>query len=128
MVWIGGVNTPAPDPCGDAIPLQLVAFEGQCLFKTAAMESLNRAGIGWDVSFTSSSLNGLLSATAAGLGITIRTAIGLPPRVAVLNPSSNRLPRLPKVDLTMIPPPPDTNPHAGFLAAHFPAAHHKNLL
>ncbi|GAB2899525.1 LysR substrate-binding domain-containing protein [Paralcaligenes ginsengisoli] len=115
MIWIGGVNSPAPDPGGAAEPLQLVAFENQCLFKTAAMEALSKTGIDWDVSFTSSSLNGLLAAVAAGLGITIRTSIGLPPQVRGLSPSMSRLPRLPKVELTMIAARPDHEAAVAFL-------------
>jgi len=114
MVWIGGAGLPAP-AAADA-PVQLVAFEGSCIFKTAAMHALGQAGLDWDVSFTSSSLNGLLAAVAAGLGTTIRTPIGLPPRVAEVSPPASGLPSLPKVDLTMIAARDDHTPAIAFLA------------
>jgi DNA-binding transcriptional LysR family regulator len=126
MVWIGGLDTAAPPRRASGTPrnaatdnaqtLELVAFDGACLFKTAALEALNRAGMAWDVTFTSSSLNGLFAAVAAGLGVTIRTSIGLPSRVAVLSPAASGLPRLPKVDLTMIAARADQPPAVAFLA------------
>lgn len=129
MVWIGSLDAaatqgrgpaaasaaPAGHPDG-ASPFQLVTFEGTCLFKTAAQQALNQANIAWDISFTSSSLNGLLAAVAAGLGVTIRTPIGLPPRVAALAPSASGLPRLPDVELTMITSRADHAPAVAFLA------------
>jgi DNA-binding transcriptional LysR family regulator len=126
MVWIGGLDAPALPRRTAGVPrnaapdnaqtLELVAFDGACLFKTAALEALNQAGIAWDVTFTSSSLNGLLAAVAAGLGVTIRTSIGLPSRVAALPPAASGLPRLPKVDLTMIAARPDQPTAVAFLA------------
>ncbi|HEU0229207.1 MAG TPA: LysR substrate-binding domain-containing protein [Burkholderiaceae bacterium] len=149
MVWIGGLNgigrlnhaaapgravgaarntaTNRADESDEARPLALVAFDGACLFKTAALEALNQAGIAWDVTFTSSSLNGLLAAVAAGLGVTIRTPIGLPPRVAVLQPSASGLPGLPKVDLTMIATRSEQSPAVAFLADALRTAIHGRL-
>jgi DNA-binding transcriptional LysR family regulator len=136
MVWIGGLDAAVPRRAGsmahnaavhDPQPLELVAFDGACLFKTAALEALNQAGIAWDVTFTSSSLNGLLAAVAAGLGVTIRTSIGLPPRVAALPPAASGLPRLPKVDLTMIAARPDQPPAVAFLADALRTAIHNRL-
>jgi DNA-binding transcriptional LysR family regulator len=137
MVWIGGLDTAAlahraaGAPCNaathDAQPLELVTFDGACLFKTAALEALNQAGIAWDVTFTSSSLNGLLAAVAAGLGVTIRTSIGLPSRVAALPPAASGLPRLPKVDLTMIAARPDQPTAVAFLADALRTAIHNRL-
>jgi DNA-binding transcriptional LysR family regulator len=122
MIWIGGLDPAASrtraesgtvaDMARGNAPLQLVAFEGACLFKTAALESLNQAGIPWETSFTSSSLNGLFAAVAAGLGVTPRTPIGLPPRVA----AASGLPRLPSVDLTMIAARSEHAPAVAFLA------------
>ncbi|MBV6304389.1 LysR family transcriptional regulator [Candidimonas humi] len=135
MVWIGGLDA-APQGRGatagagsadDASPFQLVTFEGTCLFKTAAQQALNQANITWDISFTSSSLNGLLAAVAAGLGVTIRTPIGLPPRVAALAPSAGGLPSLPDVDLTMISSRAEHSPAVAFLADALRTAIHHRL-
>ncbi|HET8596179.1 MAG TPA: LysR substrate-binding domain-containing protein [Castellaniella sp.] len=137
MIWIGaldGVALPrrASGAAGGgaadtARPLELVMFDGACLFKAAATEALNQAGVAWDLAFTSSSLNGLLAAAAAGLGLTVRTPIGLPPRVTVLRPSAGGLPPLPAVELTMIATRADQSPAVAFLAEALRAAIHERL-
>lgn len=40
----------------------------------------------WRIAFTSRSLNGVWAAVNAGLGVTVRTAAGLPPGTAPLAP------------------------------------------
>jgi hypothetical protein len=44
---------------------------------------------------------GLWAATGAGLGVTLRTTVGLPNTLAVLKPGASGLPTLPKVSLTL---------------------------
>ena len=65
-------------------PLPLASLEAPCLLRTAATNALDRAGIPWRLAFVSPSLAGLWAATAAGLGVTIRTPIGLPASVQPL--------------------------------------------
>lgn len=76
-------------------PLPLVLFEAPCLFRQAGIEALEAAGIPWRIALTSPSLSGLWAAAAAGLGVGVRTAFGLPPGLAQLE----GLPALPKVSL-----------------------------
>lgn len=76
-------------------PLPLVLFEPPCTFRRLALEALDRAGVSWRVAFTSPSLSGLWAAVAAGLGVTVRTELGTPPRVARL--LDRRLPALPSM-------------------------------
>ncbi len=59
-------------------PLPLVMFDAPCLFRRQAVAALEAAGISWRVAFTSHSLNGLWAGVQAGLGVTLRTRIGLP--------------------------------------------------
>ena len=59
-------------------PLPLVLFEPPCTFRRLALESLDRTGIPWRVALSSPSLSGLWAATAAGLGLTVRTELGIP--------------------------------------------------
>ncbi|MFX7938316.1 LysR substrate-binding domain-containing protein, partial [Acinetobacter baumannii] len=75
MRWIGAAGQPLARD--DAIPL--IAFESPCRFRETATAALDRAGIPWRLAFTSPNLSGLWAATAAGLGVTIRTGLGLPP-------------------------------------------------
>lgn len=76
-------------------PLPLVLFEPPCTFRRLALEALDRAGLPWRVAFSSPSLSGLWAAVSAGLGVTVRTELGTPPRVRRL--IERRLPALPSM-------------------------------
>lgn len=73
-VWIGSASTGLRR--GASIPLAL--FEAPCFFRQAALAALDEAGMPWHAAFVSPSLHGLWAAVEAGLGVTLRTAIGLP--------------------------------------------------
>lgn len=100
MVWIGrpdwsGVNAQ------DSEPLPLVAFEPPCVFRTPGVTALDDAAIPWRVAFTSPSLAGLWAATEAGLGVTLRTPIGLPKTLIALDAQKAGLPELPPIGLSL---------------------------
>ncbi len=59
-------------------------FEAPCFFREAALAALARAGVRWRIAFTSPSLHGLWAAVEAGLGVTLRTATGLPASVRAI--------------------------------------------
>jgi len=96
MVWIGPAKQRLKLQPGQPLPLALCS--PPCFFREAAIAALNEAGIPWQIVFTSLSVHGIWAAVEAGLGITLRTAIGLPKRLTVAEPKSG-LPRLPMVDL-----------------------------
>jgi DNA-binding transcriptional LysR family regulator len=100
MVWIGRPDWGGPKRLGSE-PLPLIVFEPPCVFRSAGIAALDRVGVAWRLSFTSPSLAGLWAATEAGLGVTLRTKIGLPRSLTVLKPASSGLPALPKVQLTL---------------------------
>ncbi|MER9628229.1 LysR substrate-binding domain-containing protein [Mesorhizobium sp. M0296] len=98
MRWIGPakqIETSLRD--GEALPL--VALEAPCLLRSVATETLDRAGLAWRMAFSSPSLGGIWAAVAAGLGLTIRTDIGLPATVRAMTPEIAGLPALPKMAL-----------------------------
>lgn len=101
MCWVGAAEGAMGWNLNDGEPLPLAALEAPCLLRDAATRALDHAGIGWRVAFVSPSLGGLWAATAAGLGITIRTPLGLPEKVRQLDPTRNGLPPLPKLDLVL---------------------------
>ena len=100
FTWIG-----RPDWAGlaalGAEPLPLVAFELPCVFRAAGVAALDQAGIPWRLVFSSPSLAGLWAATEAGLGITLRTAVGMPKTLVALDPAATGLPALPTMPLTL---------------------------
>lgn len=98
--WIGrpdwgGFASPGTEP------LPLVAFESPCVFRTIGVAALDQAGIPWRLVFTSPSLAGLWAAAEAGLGITLRTAVGMPKTLVALDPAATGLPALPRMPLIL---------------------------
>ncbi|NVZ99437.1 LysR substrate-binding domain-containing protein [Pseudomonas gingeri] len=83
MQWIGPKDLSLPTDQGGA-PLPLVMFDAPCVLRSAATQALDQARIPWRVALTSPSVGGIWAAVAAGLGITLRTRIGLPAHLAVL--------------------------------------------
>ena len=66
-----------------AVPL--LVFDAPCIMRTAATAALDRAGIPWRIAFTSRSLAGIWAAASAGLGITLRSEIGMPTSLHVID-------------------------------------------
>jgi DNA-binding transcriptional LysR family regulator len=100
MRWIGPAQGAGPLPAAGE-PLPLAALEAPCLLRAAATAALDRAGIAWRLAFVSPSLAGLWAAAAAGLGITVRTPLGLPASVRALAPGEGGLPVLPALGLVL---------------------------
>ncbi len=98
MVWIGPRTGFVRD---QAMPLPLVAFVPPCIFRQAAVASLDAAGIPWRMTFSSPSLSGLWAAVAAGLGVTPRTPHGIPAAVKPLDARASGLPELPLLTLLL---------------------------
>jgi DNA-binding transcriptional LysR family regulator len=101
MRWIGPSEGPPGWQAASGEPMPLASLEAPCLLRSAATKALDEAGISWRLAFVSPSLGGLWAATAAGLGLTIRTPIGLPAKVRPLAPGTIGLPDLPKLGLVL---------------------------
>ena len=100
MCWIGPA-APAASVFTDDGDVPLVAFEAPCLFRDCATEALDRANRSWRAAFTSPSLAGLWAAATAGLGVAVRTPLGLPATVRTLAPGEQGLPALPSISLSL---------------------------
>ncbi|KRF02010.1 LysR family transcriptional regulator [Frateuria sp. Soil773] len=116
--WIGPAGeAPLRRPRGE--PLPLVVLESPCLLRSAAIDALDRAGIAWRIAFTSASLAGTWAAVTAGLGVSVRTPLGLPGSVRALTPKEAGLPALPVLGLALhraeAEPPPAVARLAGIL-------------
>lgn len=101
MRWIGsaGARTPRLRRRGEALPL--VVLDAPCLVRRAAIDALDRAGIAWRIAFTSASLAGTWAAVTAGLGVSVRTPLGLPAGVRALTAMEAGLPALPMLGLAL---------------------------
>ena len=104
--WLAAASEPLllpqtqPQTQPGPAPLPLVVLDAPCLMRAAAIDALDRAGIAWRIAFTSTSLSGVWAAVTAGLGVTVRTAVGVPATVRLLPPSA--LPPLPTIGITLL--------------------------
>ena len=102
MCWVGPAAPDRYPPSAGApaagAPVRLVALQAPCVMRKTATDALDRAGIPWRVVYTSPSLAGVWAAVAAGLGVTVRTRLGLPADVRPLGPDAG-LPALPGIRL-----------------------------
>jgi DNA-binding transcriptional LysR family regulator len=98
-VWVGPTNS--SDNVSAERPMPLVLFDAPCLFRQKGIEALDRAGIPWRLSLTTPSLAGVWACVRAGLGLTVRTPVGVPPHLSILR-SGAGLPKLPAVDLLVL--------------------------
>lgn len=102
LCWLSGAATEPIWQADGNEPLPLAALEAPCLLRTIACDHLDRHGIAWRIAFVSPSLGGLWAATAAGLGIALRTPMGRPPTVRVIDPAGHGLPQLPSLGLRLL--------------------------
>ncbi len=102
MRWIGPADPRELARMAGGSPLPLAALEAPCMLRNAAADALDRAGVAWRLAFTSPSLSGLWAAVAAGLGLSVRTPLGLPASVRALDPEEGGLPPLPQLGLALL--------------------------
>jgi len=95
LVWIAGRDFAPRD---EALPL--VVLGPQCVFRKEAIESLDAAGHPWRIAAVSPSLAGLWALGMAGLGVTVRSALGVP-RSLVSHKTLFDLPRLGAFPVTL---------------------------
>jgi DNA-binding transcriptional LysR family regulator len=78
LQWIAHPNWDPAPLLARGEPLPLVLFDAPCLMRSRALKALDDAGIPWRIAFTSQSLGGIWAALQAGLGLTVRSTIGMP--------------------------------------------------
>lgn len=101
LCWLGSAEEEPVWRPQTGEPLPLAALEAPCLLRTIACEHLDRQGLSWRLAFVSPSLGGLWAAAAAGLGIALRTPVGRPSSVRLLEPETSGLPELPALGLML---------------------------
>ncbi|WP_447770554.1 LysR substrate-binding domain-containing protein [Pseudomonas kilonensis] len=84
MHWIGARDMPSLTRLADS-PLPLIMFDAPCVLRSAATQALDAAKIPWRIALTSPCVASIWAAVAAGLGLTLRTRIGLPSHLAVVS-------------------------------------------
>ena len=74
VIWAATPGWTPPE--GRLLPLAMLP--AGCMFRDRALAALARAGLGFEVTYTSPSLLGVAAAAQAGLGVTVMGASGLP--------------------------------------------------
>ncbi|MFI2184547.1 LysR family transcriptional regulator [Streptomyces sioyaensis] len=97
LVWVGAERLRL-DP---QRPVPLVVFPPPALTRARALEALERAGREWRIVCTSASLNGLIAATRASLGVMAHTRGMIPPGLVQISPRAG-LPELGGVDFALL--------------------------
>lgn len=96
VAWIG-----LPDAQMDPDRrIALVVFEAPCYFRQVAIQTLESVGMSWRIAFSSLSLSSQWSAVAAGLGVMVRTPIGLKAPLQVLG-CPEGWPALPSISVSL---------------------------
>lgn len=85
LTWVG----PRDFVADHREPLPLALLDAPCMFRNFGISSLDAAGLPWRIAFTSPSLAGLWGAVEAGLGVTIRTGLGVPESLELLDERAN---------------------------------------
>ena len=98
LEWIIHPNLDISTLLEQGEPLPLVMFDSPCLMRARATHCLDQANIPWELVFVSHSLSGIWAAVNAGLGITVRTRIGMPDTLRV---AGNQLPSLGNLGITL---------------------------
>ncbi|HET7415150.1 MAG TPA: LysR substrate-binding domain-containing protein [Arthrobacter sp.] len=98
MTWVG------PEDAGERLRssqvIDLALYRPPCFFRQAGTEALDKAGMAWRPAFVTASLQSLWAGVAAGLGITLRTSAGIPPKLIRMD-GKYGLPPLPRVDVCL---------------------------
>lgn len=96
VVWV----TPKGFQGDPTASLPLALLDAPCMFRQHGIERLDGGGRPWRITFTSPSLSGLWAAVEAGLGVTVRTPLGLPDTLSIPEPDG-ALPALGTVPLEL---------------------------
>lgn len=78
VVWVAAPDWQAPEQR----PLPLAMLPPGCMFRDRALAALARAGLAFEVVYTSASLLGVAAAAQAGFALTVLGRGGLPPGLA----------------------------------------------
>jgi len=96
MVWVGKTGS-----FRDATrPLSLALLDNPCMFRQAGIDALDQTEQNWRIGFTTPSLSILWAAVGSGLGISVRTPIGIPDTLEILS-DDRGLPELPRIQLEL---------------------------
>ena len=99
----------------DPLPVALAAQD--CSWRSATLQSLERAGRRWRVAYSSATLAGTIAPVLAGLAVSVATDAWLPEGLRVMR-ADEGLPTLPDTGIFLVKSPEARQPVTDVLAAH----------
>lgn len=82
-------------------PLPLAVLDSPCIYREDAIAALDRAGVRWDIAFSTGSVPAMWAAVAGGAGVTVRMDLGAP-RAARVVTGDLGLPPLPATSVSLV--------------------------
>lgn len=98
MLWLAGTKLTKSET---GHPIPLVLFDHPCLFRQAALQTLERRKLPWRLSLTTPSLPGVWAALGLGHGVTVRTSHRIPDGIRDVGAELD-LPELPPIELRVL--------------------------
>lgn len=98
MEWIG--KNAYLSSVNKSVPLPLVLSPEPCVYRAAALQALEKAGISWRIVFISPSYAGIIAAVNAGMGITTLPRVMIPECLEVIQ--DDFLPSLPDIHVSLL--------------------------
>lgn len=105
LIWVADASFVLPEKA----PLPLVVLPDACSLRQLATRTLDAHGIAYKIAHSASGVGGLHLALAAGLGITCLNASAVP-KSALAFAGPPRLPPMPEVEFSLVPPRPGEAP------------------
>ncbi len=96
LAWLDSLHSPVFEQS----PIPLVVFPIDGLYRQQLCESLDNLGLSWRISYSSSSLQALIAASAAGLGMTLLPASCIQSDHRILD-SKQQLPTIDNFELAL---------------------------
>ncbi len=104
LVWIQGKGYNLEQAL-EAGNVRLVLAPQPCVYRSRAIEALERHNIGWEQVYTSQSIAGNIAAVRGGLGVTVLPITSVPPELLHSSHAQERLPALEATQIKLLATP-----------------------
>jgi DNA-binding transcriptional LysR family regulator len=98
LEWVGNIELNSKFKDSETLPLVLSPHP--CVYRTRAINALEKKGIKWQLVFSSPSYNSTIAAVKAGLGISILPRIMVPKDLKIIH--NNHLPKLEDTHISLL--------------------------
>jgi DNA-binding transcriptional LysR family regulator len=101
LVWAHGKSYNLDRAIQERV-VRLVLSPAPCVYRSRAIEALEKQGIAWEQVYTSPSVTGTVAAVRGGLGITVLPVTSVPVDLIHVPPTQNHLPTLEATQIKLL--------------------------